>query len=161
MRRTLILICLASPAAASCPDLAVLTCTTAGGAKVLEVCLAGEALTYSFGKAGKSPDITLTEPLANGTYTPWNGIGRAIWESTTFTNDGFVYEAWSSFDRLDENAVLEGGVNVLKGDRLQAEVRCDAGSVTAGFDQLFPVMQTKGFCWNRDSFVWGRVCPAD
>ncbi len=158
MRRVLTALCLCAPlpAFADCADLSVMTCSLSGGAKTLQVCQAGDAVAYSFGPAGGAPELALTEPLASGTYTPWNGIGRAIWETVGFRSEGFTYEVWSSFDRLEETAQVEGGVNVYKGDDLQASLTCDPGSVEAGFDSLFPVMEAQGFCWNRDTYAWQR-----
>lgn len=146
-------------AQAACADLTVLSCTAEGGGKQIEVCATATDLTYAFGPPGK-PELTLSEPLAGGTYTPWAGFGRAIWESVGFRNAGYVYEAWFSFDRLDENAMIEGGVNVISGDDLVAQVTCDPGTVEAAFDPLFARMEAAGFCRNREEHRWQRGgCP--
>jgi hypothetical protein len=144
-------------AQAACRGETLLSCTINGG-KALEVCLNGDTLTYAYGPPGR-PELRLSEPLSNGTYTPWNGIGRAIWESIAFQNDGYIYEVYASFDRLVENTVQEHGVSIFKGDSLVTSLACDPGAVAAPFDGLYDVMQRQGYCWNRDSFVWGTVCP--
>ncbi|MBK8440165.1 MAG: hypothetical protein IPL38_12015 [Rhodobacter sp.] len=113
------------PAFAQCPGgTEVFSCPA--GKKIIEVCTLNGAVTYSYGPKGK-PDISLSVPLQNADYTPWPGVGRAIWDSMAFHNEGYIYEVWASYDKLDQNAVWEGGVNVLKGEALQAQVSCNKG----------------------------------
>lgn len=143
-------------ASAACPELTVLSCMI--GAKRLEVCATGDSLTYAFGRDGRPADLVLTEPLAAGTYTPWNGIGRSIWESVDFRNDGHVYTVWSSFDRMDPGARVDHGVTVQKGDATLATLTCAPGAVAAPFDALFDRMEARGFCWSREDFRWNAAC---
>src|SRR5690606_26843141 len=101
----------------------------------LEVCIEPEdsrgngAFTYSFGPKGQQ-DLTQREEFSAGTATPWSGVGRAIWESVAFRNDGHSYEAWHSVDRLTEDSALEAGVNVLRGEDLLASLTCESGPGT-------------------------------
>jgi hypothetical protein len=102
---------LAAPAQAACQGDEAFSCQV--GKKTLEICYWKGMLTYRFGPEGK-PELTLNEPLETVDFMPWPGIGRAIWDSVVFENKGVAYEVWSSFDKLDENAVMEGGVNVMR-----------------------------------------------
>jgi hypothetical protein len=114
--RALLLLTLFLPTAAMAEcinDTEVFSCQI--GEKTLLVCHWKGALIYSFGPAN-APDLTIAEPLETVAYTPWPGFSRSIWSAVRFENKGISYEVWSSFDRMDENAVQEGGVTVLEGD---------------------------------------------
>ncbi len=155
MRAVLLLLALTAPAQATCQEEEVFCCPI--GKKVVEVCAWRGELTYSFGRKG-SPELILYEPLETVAYTPWPGIGRAIWDSVAFQNEGVTYEVWSSFDKIDENAVLEGGVNVMEGDKTLATLTCDKGSVTRALDAIGDLKAGIGQCWDFDSRRWTTAC---
>jgi hypothetical protein len=155
MRIALLLTLLAAPAEAACQGDEAFSCTI--GAKTLQVCYWKGALIYSYGREGK-PELTIAEPLETARYTPWPGIGRAIWDAVVFQNEGTTYEVWTSFDRLDETAVLEGGVNVLEGDQTLATLTCDRGSVTHALDSVSDLKAGIGQCWDFDSQSWQTGC---
>lgn len=155
MRAALLLFLLTAPAHAACPGDTVSSCRI--GAKVLEVCHAEGALTYAFGPEGR-PELTIAQPLDTAAYTPWPGIGRAIWDSLTFTNQGTTYEVWTSFDRMDEAAQLEGGVNLLEGETVLATLACDRGSVSTSLDMVSELKAGIGQCWDFDAKVWTSSC---
>jgi hypothetical protein len=153
MRATLLLLALAaSPAQAACQGDTAFSCQI--GAKTLQVCYWKGALIYAFGPEN-APELTIAQPLETADYTPWPGIGRAIWDSVAFTNQGTTYDVWTAFDRLDENAVLEGGVNVLEGDTLLATLTCDRGSVATALDTVGILKAGIGQCWDHESLTWG------
>lgn len=152
MRAALLFILLAAPAHAICQEEEVFSCPI--GKKVVEVCSFRGELTYSFGREG-NPEIILYEPLETVAYTPWPGIGRAIWDSVAFQNEGVTYEVWSSFDKMDENAILEGGVNVMQGERLLASLTCDKGSVDHSLDPIMDLKSAIGQCWDPEAQAWG------
>jgi hypothetical protein len=152
MRAAILVFLLAAPAHAACPGDTAFSCPI--GKKTLEICHAKGLLTYQFGRKGK-PELIISEPLETVAYTPWLGIGRAIWDSVAFENEGVTYEVWSSFDKMDENAVLEGGVNVMEGDTLLATLTCDKGSVGAALDAISDLKGGIGQCWDFDSRAWG------
>lgn len=152
MRAAFLLALLAVPANAACQGDEAFSCTI--GAKTLQVCVWKGALVYSYGREGK-PELTIAEPLETVAYTPWPGIGRAIWDSVVFQNEGVAYEVWTSFDRMDENAILEGGVNVLDSEATLAALTCDKGSVERGLDTISELKSGIGQCWDYDSRSWG------
>lgn len=155
MRAALLLILLAAPAYAACPGDTVFSCPI--GKKSLEICHAKGLLTYQFGRAGK-PELIISEPLETVAYTPWLGIGRAIWDSVAFENEGVTYEVWSSFDKMDENAVLEGGINVMEGDQALATLTCNKGSVDMALDVISDLKAGIGQCWDFDNRTWTTSC---
>ena len=141
---------------AACQGQTVLSCPI--GKKQLEVCLHGGTATYSFGPKGRA-ELTLSSPIETLDYTPWNGIGRSIWEAVAFHNDGVSYEVWASVDRMADNPIYEGGVNVLRGDALVAQLSCDKGSKVSDLDPLYQAKRAAGQCWNHETFEWGPPCP--
>jgi hypothetical protein len=153
MRAALLLGLLAAPASAACQGDTAFSCAL--GKKTLQVCSWKGALIYSYGRDGR-PELTIAEPLETVKYTPWPGIGRAIWDSVAFQNDGITYEVWTSFDKMDENAILEGGVNVMQGDTALASLTCDKGSVTHSLDAISDLKSGIGQCWDPDARTWGR-----
>lgn len=148
-------------ALADCVGETFISCDIDNG-RYLEVCIEpgenpGEgAFTYRFGTQGEA-ELMLREDFAAGTVTPWSGVGRAIWGSVAFRNDGYLYEVWHSFDRLEENSSLEGGVNILQGMDVLASLSCEPGSETkiAPMFSLEDAMTEAGYClerheWQRD-----------
>lgn len=149
-------------ALAECGGVVLISCETGNG-RHLEVCIepgdfqGNGAFTYAFGSKGQ-PDLTLRETFAAGTATPWSGVGRAIWESIAFRNDGHVYEAWHSVDRLTQDPTLEAGVNVLRGDDLLASLTCESGpgTVIAPLFTIHDAMAEAGFCRDLTRHEWRR-----
>jgi hypothetical protein len=152
MRAALILALLASPASAACQGDEAFSCRI--GKKTLDVCYWKGSLIYRFGPEGQ-PELTIAEPLETVAYTPWPGIGRAIWDTVAFQNDGVTYEVWTSFDKMDESAVLEGGVNVMQGDTSLASLTCDKGSVAHGLDVISDLKAGIAQCWDPEGQAWG------
>ncbi len=151
-------LCLPVPVQA-CPGDLILSCTAKGGTRALEVCLEGDAFTYAYGPVGRAPELTLREPLANGTLYPWQGFGRAIAESIGFANGPFRYEVFYSVDRLDENHPSEGSVSVTRDGAEIAYIACDPGSAELGLFAAQDGMQALGLCWSQDAEGWTTTCP--
>lgn len=158
MRRlVLALTLLPLPAFADCAGGAqVFTCRI--GAKSLELCHQGDDLTYAFGPAG-TPDLTITESLTTVNFTPWPGVGSAIWESVIFLNADYAYEVWTSQDRSPEaEGVIDGGVNVLNGEELVAELVCDPGTASQPLEGIWDLKESVGLCWEFSSYAWKTAC---
>ncbi len=157
-RPAALILALLAPAAAgaACPGQVLLSCPI--GKKQLDLCLTATSLTYSFGPRG-APELALTTPIAQAAYQPWPGVGSAIWDAVTFTNNGTGYEVWTSIDRNDPNATWQGGVNVLKGEALQAQLTCAPGSVSGDLTAIFAAKEAAGQCWSFDTLRWQTACP--
>lgn len=156
MRTALVLIALASPAAA-CPNGAeVFSCTITG--KPLQLCHWQGALTYSFGPADK-PELTLSQPVENLAFTPWPGIGSEIRETVAFQNKGYTYEVWTSAERNPEAPTgLTGGVTVRQGETLVARLTCDPGTPSQSLDLIYDLKEAIGQCWDFGSRSWQTSC---
>jgi hypothetical protein len=159
MRGVVVVCALFAPgiAAADCGGADVLFCPVEGSGKVIAVCAGPDGFSYSFGPPGK-PEITLFSRYESGPVTPWSGVGRSIWSSVRFLNDGYVYETWMSVDRLAEEQVAEGGVTVLvmPSEEIVAEVNCRAGEVSADLFGPEDAMAQAGFCWDLTAFEWRK-----
>lgn len=159
MRVALVTLALLLPAAAmaECPGgTEVFSCTI--GKNTLQICHRQNALVYSFGPPG-APDLTLTQPLETAAFTPWPGVGNTIWESVAFPNQGHTYEVWTAVERNPEDTKgLRGGVNVLKGEALQAQLTCAPGTASQSLDVIFGLKEAIGQCWDFDSRSWSTTC---
>ncbi len=152
----LLLIPLAAPAGAACPDdSSLFACQI--GAKRLDICQSGKVLTYSFGPSAR-PELSLAEPLETIAYLPYSGFGRSRTYSVTFQNDGHSYEVWSSYDRIGEGAPVSAGVTVKEGRATVAELTCNAGTVTRELEGIGFLKQDLGQCFDWESSSW-RMGP--
>lgn len=156
MRAALLFALLASQAHAACSGDEVFSCRI--GPKTLEVCHRDGTLHYAFGREGR-PELTLSQPLETAAFTPWPGIGRTMWDSLAFLNDGVTYEVWAALDKqleaTEPEPQLQGGVNVMQGDRTLASLTCDPGSVSSALDTIGDLKAGIGQCWNMAAQSWG------
>ncbi len=137
----------------------VFNCTIGG--KQLSVTLEGDAATYSFGPKG-APEMTITAAPRDLNYLPWNGIGIEMPEAVQFGNDGTSYEVWYSVQKMiDENAPLpptRGGVRVMKGDEMLADLVCDASPSLYDLERIYDAKEAAGQCYDWESQSWGTGC---
>ncbi|MEP5152671.1 hypothetical protein [Planktotalea sp.] len=134
-------------------------CTFNGGSKTVDVCLQGDIAVYSFGATDRAPDLLLARREIGVDMTPWNGVGRSIWEGITFYNNVYSYILSYSIDRNVEGAPIEGRLIVGEGDSEIAELICDIGSVTeADFYPLFEAKELSGQRYCPETFSWGAGC---
>ncbi|MBL9047593.1 MAG: hypothetical protein JNK34_09845 [Tabrizicola sp.] len=156
-RFVLALAVLATPAAADClPEGGVFSCQI--GDKRVEICHETDIITYSFGPPGQ-PEMQITEAMDSVAFTPWPGVSSAIWETVLFTNDGYGYEVWTSQERnAEEDAPLEGGVRVLQGEELVAELTCDPGTPSNSLEMIWDLKESVGLCWEFGSQSWKTTC---
>ncbi len=139
-------------------------CSVKGGAKLVEVCHGGGVTQYSFGAAGKPAELALNDPIETLDYTPWNGIGRSIYEEVAFANGDYLYTVYAAYDRLvegDDADRLSGGVVVTKADQTLAQLECDAGSISHQLDAYYDDKLNAGQCWNFETFSWSSDCPSN
>lgn len=141
----------AAPALAEVP---VFSCAI--GPNVLRVTADAQSVSYAFGPP-EAPELSLSNPLDGNGFMPWPGIGRTIFESIAFTNEGFSYVVYWSLDRLDPDSVLEGGVTISGGGDVETTLLCDPGSVDAPFFTLGDHFAQEGLCLDPETRRWG-VC---
>ncbi len=161
MRFLALLTALASSAAsafAACPagQTPVFRCTFKAGQKFVDVCQSDSRVTYAYGKTGQSPELQLSVLLRDLKYTPWNGIGRAIYEQIVFRNKDVSYVVWSAFERNPElaNPLSAGIVVEDQNEKVLAELQCDQGSIDSGIDGLYQAMEDQNMCWSFEAFEW-------
>ena len=117
--------CLTGAAMAACPsdDRVVFSCVTKK-AKLIEVCDLDQQLSYSFGPAGK-PELVLRVPRSQASTRQWEGIGRSISYSVDIPNGKTTYSVFWAADRMDENADISAGVEVIINGKSAATVSCN------------------------------------
>lgn len=134
-------------------------CTFNGAKKTIDVCLQGEVVVYHFGSTDRAPDLLMARREIGVEMTPWNGIGRSIWEEITFYNGAYSYNLSYAIDRNIESAPVDGRLIVGEGDSEVAELICDTGSVTeANFYPLFEAKEAAGQRYCQETFSWGAGC---
>ncbi len=157
MRAALLFLALVpQPVLAACqPDDALFHCQI--GKKTLQVCETSGTLTYIFGPAGK-PELSLAVSIADADFTPWPGIGRTMWDEIAFHNDGVTYRVWASLEKqLDPDEpepVLQGGVQVSRGETDLASLVCNEGSVQSLLDTVWTLKTGIGQCYDREASRW-------
>ena len=143
---------------AECSEETLLSCPVSGSEKQIEMCLEGDQLTYSYGHPGK-PELMLSEPLSAGTYMPWNGVGRSMWDVVAFYNDGYTYTVNWSVDRMDESLPVQAGVSVDEGGNIVVILTCAEGTAGPEFGSvLMERMQALGQCWDPTAQTWTASC---
>lgn len=139
----------------------VFACQMQGGRKAVSLCASDNRLTYRFGAPSQRPELTLSRDYTQVVARPWNGIGRTIWESVSFSNRGYVYELGMGVDKIDavEGRPAAGGaVRVSQDGRDLADLPCDEG--TAGYQgfALEDAYRAAGYCWDYSKGQWHRAC---
>lgn len=115
--------------AACAPKNLIFSCQTVKG-KIIEVCDNKNTITYSFGKSGQTPEITVNAKRNKVTTYQWNGIGNWMSYSVNIPNGKTNYNVFFGVDRNDENHPIEAGVMVNIGDKTVATVKCAEDKIT-------------------------------
>jgi predicted helicase len=110
---------------AACPSQSktVFNCTTTNN-KVIQVCDAGNMISYSFGKANATPELAITVPRNKVTTYQWQGIGRYENYAINIPNGKTIYRVNDSLDKMSQQ--YTAGVEVSNNDKLLATVECAA-----------------------------------
>lgn len=138
-----------------------LTCEIGLKRKALDICYNDQIVTYSFGPIGV-PELVLTETVASIDYTPWPGVGRAIWEEVTFQNGDYRYTVFAGFERLfGEMSDVDlpnphfGGVTVRIAGEIIADLQCIPGTTEAPWgDALFRAKEAMGLTYDHGRRMW-------
>jgi len=110
---------------AACPSQSktVFNCTTTNN-KVIQVCDAGNTISYSFGKASAAPELAITVPRDKVTTYQWEGFGRYENYAINIPNGKTIYRVNDSLDKMSQE--YTAGVEVSNNDKLLATVECAA-----------------------------------
>lgn len=164
MKALLALLAFTNPAWAACDanENMFMSCQIEKSQSILRVCFDERDVFYRFGPLGQKPDLEISVSIADVDYTPWPGVGQAIWEEVSFQNDGHHYTVHVGFDRMfDEeeyNATPHhgfGGVLVTRGDVEVVALSCSRASVDFGWDvALFEAKTNLGNVWDDRTREW-------
>ena len=162
-RAALLLLGTAATAEAACgPDQETfVSCRIADRVTILAVCFDAQTASYSYGPEG-APELTLQEPVFTLDYTPWPGVGSAIWEEVIFYNGPYSYTVRGGFDRPMNDADMEnladrkfGGVVVRKNGMMLVELTCEPATVDFAWGEgLWDAKQNTGVVWNDVEQIW-------
>jgi len=103
-------------------------CTVEGGARTLNLCRAGETITYAFGPTGGTPTLEMRRAVDDVTYAPSVDPDGTVRENVTLFNGNYGYEMFTDL-RPNPGAAAEGGIIVRLPDGRTQTLRCDAGTV--------------------------------
>lgn len=140
-----------------------LTCEVGTQGKQLNVCFNSDVIVYSFGRSG-DPELVLTETVADIDYTPWPGIGRAIYETVQFTNGGYQYTVVAGFDRMfgdeteaDHPDPFFGNVQVTHNGETLADLSCRRETAQAPWGGLYDAKLGVGLEWDWHADEWREI----
>ena len=110
---------------AGCPSQTktIFMCTTTNN-KVIQVCDAGNTISYSFGKANATPELAIAVPRNKVTTYQWEGFGRYENYAINIPNGKTIYRVNESLDKMSQQ--YTAGVEVSNNDKLLATVECAA-----------------------------------
>ena len=92
--------------------------------KVIQVCDAGNTISYSFGKANATPELAIAVPRNKVTTYQWEGFGRYENYAINIPNGKTIYRVNDSLDKMSQQ--YTAGVEVSSNDKLLATVECAA-----------------------------------
>jgi hypothetical protein len=116
----------AAPILAKChqKDKTLFFCKIQKSGKILEVCDKGKTLSYSFGKKGKKPELSLVVPRADASTYQWGGIGSSESYSVTIPNGDTNYSVFWQVDKLEKDYPETSGVIVEVKGKIVATINC-------------------------------------
>ena len=113
----------AAQAACTLPEQTLFACTTAKN-KAVAVCDLGDTISYTYGKTGRKPELSLLLERKRVSTTQWQGIGRYENYAIYIPNGQTVYTLSHSRDKLKNNATLEAGILVETAGKQVASLAC-------------------------------------
>jgi hypothetical protein len=97
---------LAAPMAQAVPNCArfgdgvLFHCKIQGSSREVTICdLPNGQYLYQYGKPGQAPELEIQSRQEEVVYTPWNGMGSAIWARLGFHNKGYFYDVSRSIQK--------------------------------------------------------------
>ncbi|MEM0989317.1 MAG: hypothetical protein AAGK00_10585 [Pseudomonadota bacterium] len=118
----------------------IFSCAIEGSSRSVHVCRhEGDGIQYVYGRPGAEPELVLNRRPQELIYTPWNGVGRAIWASLGIPNGEYLYEVSFSYDKFDQ--VESGTLLVFRRTDIVATLTCRPGTLVHDLSDradLFP-----------------------
>ncbi|MBW6416741.1 hypothetical protein [Celeribacter sp. PS-C1] len=115
-------------------------------------------MSYAFGRQHSTPELTLWRTFDEIEVTPWNGVGRSIWEDIAFANGDVTYRIWGNFDRMTEEHEVTGGILVERGDEDLARLDCLPYTVNYTLFSFSDAYEAAGYCWDLGANHWQERC---
>lgn len=116
----------------------VFHCKIESSSREVSVCdMLDGTFLYVYGRPGR-PELELRRSSRQVEYTPWNGIGRAIWARIGFSNGQYFYDVGFSQDKRPGSRA-EGQIEIYKGRRNDPiSIKfCRRSTVTSRLDELW------------------------
>ncbi len=141
----LITLALTVPMAQAAPNCAqfdadvLFHCKMQGSKQEVTICdLPDGQYLYRYGKPGKAPELEIRSSQKEVVYTPWNGVGSAIWARLGFRNKGYFYDVGRSIQKGGESQP-EGFIDIYEpgNDTPIATKQCQTGTVQGDLDGLW------------------------
>lgn len=136
----------------------IMYCELEDNDKYLSICFDDTAALYEYGKIDGEVELSLQEPFKTFEFTPWSGLGKAIWEEYTFNNNEYSYIVNAGFHRPwgDEIAGSEnrhfGSITVKRNDEEIAVLNCKSTSWIWGVAD--DAMIAAGYQWDSHNSQW-------
>ncbi|WP_448479887.1 hypothetical protein [Pseudoxanthomonas mexicana] len=125
-----------SNASAACPQSSVIFSCTTAKKKYVEVCDRGSNISYSFGKPGSKPELSLSIPRSSATTHQWDGMGPMKY-TVNIPNGNTVYSVFWSAARDPEAAEpVSAGVDVLINGSSAATVMCNPDTAVQNMEEI-------------------------
>jgi hypothetical protein len=104
--------------------------------KFVRVCEANGEIAYTFGRAGREPELALNINRSAAHVTPWNGIGHDYWSSLLIPNEQWDYRLSVSYERGTEDPATLGSLTVVKNGKDIKTFECIGASVKERIETL-------------------------
>ncbi|WP_342076336.1 hypothetical protein [Yoonia sp. SS1-5] len=134
-------------------------CDIAGRNTVLRVCFDDFNLTYSYGVPGETPQLFLSEPIADADYHPWDAPAPTS-GSITFRSGDYAYEVASlfvtqPFDDGIPSVTHFGWITVTRNGEVVDKLECrpEPARYTYG-GSLYERMTAMGMVWKGYGRGW-------
>jgi len=141
----LVALLLAAPLAQAMPNCrqfeagVLFHCKIQGSSREVTICdLPNGQYLYRYGKPGQAPELEIQSKQEDVVYTPWNGVGSAIWARLGFRNKGYFYDVGRSIQKGGESQP-EGFLDIYEpgNDTPIGTKQCQTGTVQGDLDGLW------------------------
>ncbi|WP_143051922.1 hypothetical protein [Allopseudospirillum japonicum] len=96
----------------------------------------GTHLRYRFGKNLQQAELELQTNKAQAFTWQWKGVGRHYYYDLSVFNGKTRYRMFFSVDRLVENAPVDAGISVERGEQVLAHLSCQPQTVRQALEGI-------------------------
>ncbi len=113
----------------------VFSCETANH-KFVKVYDNESTISYTFGKKGAKPELSLSVPRSAASTDQWSGFGRYESYSVTIPNGDVTYSVFYGFDTRDEDSEINAGIVVKTGKGKETTILCNIKTLHQNIDGI-------------------------